>query len=92
MTDRVCSEWEIVVSPAEDHAWTNERQLGAAAWQLSHELQDGYGSPFSGRTSSRFGFSRFFRIGDRGLAISMFLGLRVALGSFEDMAIHTTYG
>ena len=78
--------------PAEDHAWTDERQLAAAAWQLSHELQDGYGSPFSGRTSSRFGFSRFFRIGDRGLAISTFLGLRVALGSFEDMAIHTTHG
>lgn len=92
VTGRVSSEWEIVVSPDEEHAMTDNRQLAAAAWQLSQEFQDVYGSPFAGWTSSRFGFSRFFRIGDRGLAINTFLGLRVALGSFEDMAIHTTYG
>ena len=89
---RNSSDWEVIVSPAEDHAWTDDRQLAAAAWQLSHELQGVFGSPFSGRTTSDFGFSRFFQIGDRGLAINTFLGLRVALGSFEDMAIHTTYG
>ena len=92
VTGRVASEWEIVVSPDEEHAMTDNRQLAAAAWQLSQEFQDVYGSPFSGRTSSRFGFSRFFKIGDRGLAINTFLGLRVALGSFEKLAFHSLYG
>ena len=59
---------------------------------MSHELQGVFGSPFSGRTTSDFGFSRFFQIGDRGLAINTFLGLRVALGSFEKLAFHNLYG
>lgn len=92
VTGRVSSDWEIVVSPAEEHARTDEQQLAAAAWQLSREFQDAFGSPFSGWTSSRFGFSRFFRIGDRGLAINTFLGLRVVLGSFEKLAFHNLYG
>jgi hypothetical protein len=92
VTGRVSSEWEIVVSPDEEHAMTDNRQLAAAAWQLSQEFQDVYGSPFAGRTSSSFGFSRFFRIGDRGLAINTFLGLRVVFGSFEKLAFHSVYG
>ena len=92
VTGRVSSEWEIVVSPAEEHAMTDNRQLAAAAWQLSQEFQDVYGSPFAGWTSSSFGFSRFFRIGDRGLAINTFLGLRVVFGSFEKLAFHSVYG
>lgn len=92
VTGRVASEWEIVVSPDEEHAMTDNRQLAAAAWQLSQEFQDVYGSPFAGSTSSSFGFSRFFQIGDRGLAINTFLGLRVALGSFEKLAFHNLYG
>lgn len=92
VTGRVSSEWEIVVSPDEEHAMTDNRQLAAAAWQLSQEFQDVYGSPFAGWTSSRFGFSRFFRIGDRGLAINTFLGLRVVFGSFEKLAFHNLYG
>lgn len=89
---RNSSDWEVIVSPAEDHAWTDDRQLAAAAWQLSHELQGVFGSPFSGRTTSDFGFSRFFRIGDRGLAINTFLGLRVVFGSFEKLAFRSLYG
>ena len=92
VTGRVSSEWEIVVSPDEEHAMTDNRQLAAAAWQLSQEFQDVYGSPFAGWTSSRFGFSRFFRIGDRGLAINTFLGLRVVFGSFEKLAFRSVYG
>ena len=92
VTGRVSSDWEIVVSPAEEHARTDEQQLAAAAWQLSREFQDVYGSPFAGWTSSSFGFSRFFRIGDRGLAINTFLGLRVVFGSFEKLAFHSVYG
>ena len=92
VTGRVSSEWEIVVSPDEEHAMTDNRQLAAAAWQLSQEFQDVYGSPFAGWTSSRFGFSRFFRIGDRGLAINTFLGLRVVFGSFEKLAFRSLYG
>lgn len=92
VTGRVSSEWEIVVSPDEEHAMTDNRQLAAAAWQLSQEFQDVYGSPFAGWTSSSFGFSRFFRIGDRGLAINTFLGLRVVFGSFEKLAFHSVYG
>lgn len=92
VTGRVSSEWEIVVSPDEEHAMTDNRQLAAAAWQLSQEFQDVYGSPFAGRTSSSFGFSRFFRIGDRGLAINTFLGLRVVFGSFEKLAFRSLYG
>lgn len=91
-TDRSSSDWEVIVSPDEEHVRTDDRQLAAAAWQLSQEFQDVYGSPFSGRTSSRFGFSRFFKIGDRGLAINTFLGLRVALGSFEKLAFRSLYG
>ena len=92
VTGRVSSEWEIVVSPDEEHAMTDNRQLAAAAWQLSQEFHDVYGSPFAGWTSSRFGFSRFFRIGDRGLAINTFLGLRVVFGSFEKLAFRSLYG
>ena len=92
VTGRVSSEWEIVVSPDEEHAMTDNRQLAAAAWQLSQEFQDVYGSPFAGWTSSRLGFSRFFRIGDRGLAINTFLGLRVVFGSFEKLAFRSVYG
>lgn len=92
VTGRVSSEWEIVVSPDEEHAMTDNRQLAAAAWQLSQEFQDVYGSPFAGWTSSSFGFSRFFRIGDRGLAINTFLGLRVVFGSFEKLAFRSLYG
>lgn len=92
VTGRVSSEWEIVVSPDEEHAMTDNRQLAAAAWQLSQEFQDVYGSPFAGWTSSRFGFSRFFRIGDHGLAINTFLGLRVVFGSFEKLAFRSVYG
>ena len=92
VTGRVASEWKIVVSPDEEHAKTDNRQLAAAAWQLSQEFQDVYGSPFAGSTSSSFGFSRFFQIGDRGLAIDTFLGLRVALGSFEKLAFRSLYG
>ena len=91
-TGRSSSDWEVIVSPDEEHVRTDDRQLAAAAWQLSQEFQDVYGSPFAGRTSSRFGFSRFFKIGDRGLAINTFLGLRVALGSFEKLAFHSLYG
>lgn len=78
-------EWAIVVSPAEGESWPDDQQLAATAWQLCGALSASVGAPIAGRTSSIFDYARFFRAGERALHVDTLTGLRLILGSFEEM-------
>lgn len=78
-------EWAIIVSPAEGEEWNDDQQVAGAAWQLCTTLTNMVGPAFAGRTTSHFAYTRFFRVGERALSVDTLLGLRLRLGSFEEM-------
>lgn len=78
-------EWAIIVSPAEGETWTDDQALAGAAWELSGALKAMVGAPFAGQTTSHFVYTRFFAAGERALAVDTLLGLRLRLGTFEEM-------
>lgn len=78
-------EWAIIVSPAEGEEWNDDQQVAGAAWQLCTTLTNMVGPAFAGRTTSHFAYTRFFAAGERALAVDTLLGLRLRLGTFEEM-------
>ena len=78
-------EWAIIVSPAEGETWTDDQELAGAAWELCGALKAMVGAPFAGQTTSHFVYTRFFAAGERALAVDTLLGLRLRLGTFEEM-------